>query len=134
LEAWLMLCDAAQLVQGKLYILGGGWDRTSVNNPSLGVAFSIMIEWTETNQRHRFELELQDEDGNALMVGEPPKPLIMGGDFTAGRPAEHPPGMPLWVRQAVNIQNPRFEPNKRYRWELRINGSPLTNLSFYTAG
>ena len=132
LEASLMLCDCAQVVDGKLYILGGGWDRTRVGNPAIGIAMEVLVEWTETNQKHTFEIELQSEDGDPVLVGDPPGPLKISGEFATGRPVQHPPGMPLGVRQALNIQNVPLEPSSRYRWELRIDGHPETWVRFYT--
>ena len=29
---WLILADAAEVVGGKLYLMGGGWDRLTVNS------------------------------------------------------------------------------------------------------
>ena len=132
LETSLILCDAAQLAEGKFYILGGGWENCIYNIPQMALAVTIMVEWDQTNKKHKFELELQDEDGMPIMDGDPPHPLLIEGEFEAGRPPKHPPGMPIGVRQAINIQHPKLEPNKNYRWELRINGEPEARVSFYT--
>jgi len=29
---WLILADAAQVVGNKLYLMGGGWDKLTINN------------------------------------------------------------------------------------------------------
>jgi len=85
---WLILADAAQVVGGKLYLLGGGWDRLTVNKPfpvqqHCALALSIAVPWNETNQRHSFEVEIVAEDS----ATEQPKSLMkMGGQFEVGRP------------------------------------------------
>ncbi|MEW6553567.1 MAG: hypothetical protein AB1384_04700 [Actinomycetota bacterium] len=132
LEIMVMLCDAAEVVEGKFFILGGGWDICNALINHMGLAVDIKVGWTETNQDHRFELELQTEDGEKVMVGEPSSPVIVEGNFNAGRPPNVPPGSPISVKQALNFTNLKLEPGKRYRWEIRIDGSPEAHVSFST--
>lgn len=85
---WLILADAAQVVGAKLYLLGGGWDRLTVNkefpvNQRCALALSIIVPWNETNQKHSFEVEIISEDN----VTEEAKSLVKaGGQFEVGRP------------------------------------------------
>ena len=85
---WLILADAAQVVGGKLYLLGGGWDRITVNSPfpvqqRVALAVSIKVPWNETNQKHTFEVEIISENRET----EELKSLMkMGGQFEVGRP------------------------------------------------
>ena len=85
---WLILADAAQVVGAKLYLLGGGWDRLTVNrafpvDQRCALALSIIVPWNETNQKHSFEVEIISEDTTT----EEPKSLVKaGGQFEVGRP------------------------------------------------
>ena len=86
---WLMVADAAQVVGNKLYLMGGGWDRLTVNqdfpvNQQLGIALAFKVPWTETNERHSFDIELATEDAQTLEK--------IGGEFEVGRPAGAIPG------------------------------------------
>ncbi len=86
---WLMLADEAQVVNNKLYIMGGGWDVLTVNttfpvNQHMGVAVSFLVPWSETNRKHNFEVDILHEDGESLAK--------MGGQFEVGRPAGIPVG------------------------------------------
>lgn len=86
---WLILADAAQVVGGKLYLLGGGWDQIIVNrafpiDQRMALALGINVPWNETNQKHNLEVEIVSED----VATEETKSLMkMGGQFEIGRPA-----------------------------------------------
>ncbi len=81
---WLILGDYVQLVGGKLYLMGGGWDVLTVNQSvplaqPLGVAASFIVGWNETNEQHTVEIEIANERGESLAkivgtmeVGRPP--------------------------------------------------------------
>ncbi len=97
---WLILADAAQVVGGKLNLLGGGWDVLTVNDAfphrqHLAVAVSFKVPWNETNQRHDMHIAiLSDDGGRELMkvegqmeVGRPPG-ILQGQDQRAQIAAE----------------------------------------------
>ena len=44
-----MLADAAQAVEGKLYILGGGWSVTGPEPSASAIAAYIQVPWDRTN-------------------------------------------------------------------------------------
>ena len=81
---WLILADYTQIVGGKLYVMGGGWDILTVNQPlplqqHLGVAAAFKVPWNETNEQHNVEIEFTNERGDSLAkivgvmeVGRPP--------------------------------------------------------------
>lgn len=80
---WLILADAAEVNGGKLYLLGGGFDRINIASPlpqrrRMALAVSISVPWASTNERHRLTLDFMDEDGNRQANVE--------GEFEVGRP------------------------------------------------
>ncbi len=80
---WLVLADAAEVVGGKLYMLGGGWERINVRtgfpfDHKMAVAVSVLVPWNRTNEKHALRLELVDEDGKVLVP--------IDGQFEIGRP------------------------------------------------
>jgi len=69
-----LLADAVQAVQGKLFILGGGWDTLYVSSfparhPSLAIALRVRVPWSATGSSMRIAVELQDADGGKLLPG-----------------------------------------------------------------
>ncbi len=51
---WLILADAAEIVNGKLYMMGGGWNRITANSElpltkSFGISISVTVPWSHTN-------------------------------------------------------------------------------------
>lgn len=93
---WLILADAAQLVGGKLYLLGGGWDVLTVNTgfpvqQRLSIAAAFRVPWNETNQAHTIEVQIADEDGRVLFTA--------GGQLEVGRP----PGLPAGTEQRSQL-------------------------------
>ena len=70
----MLLCDAAQVADGKLYVLGGGWSLTGPDPMPSGIALKIDVGWHEADQAHHWELYLEDADGRPVMVDTPEGP------------------------------------------------------------
>ena len=102
----LLLADSAQVVGGKLYLLGGGWSAIGPDPTPFAFAMLIEVPWNEANQRFRFKLELLSEDGQPVAMPTPQgeQPLVLDGAFEVGRP----PQLPL-------------EPDRVYAWRLSID-------------
>jgi hypothetical protein len=69
-----LLADSVQAVQGKLYILGGGWDTLYVSSfparhPSMAIALRVKVPWSSSGQQVKIGVELQDADGASLLPG-----------------------------------------------------------------
>ena len=45
----MMLADSAQVSEGKLFILGGGWSVTGPPAPS-AIALHVEVPWDQTNR------------------------------------------------------------------------------------
>ena len=126
MKVTLLLADAAEVVQNKLYILGGGWSVTGPGPCTGAIAVQIRVPWDQANRRHRFELTLLDTDGNPVLLesapGEQPQPLQGGGQFEVGRPTGVLPGTPIEWSFVLNFVNLPLPAAGRYVWELKING------------
>ncbi len=97
---WLILADFAQVVDGKLYLMGGGWSLVNVStgfpvSQRCAVALSVQVPWNETNHPHALEIEVATEDGQRMARVE--------GQFEVGRPPGMPPGQPQRVQFAADI-------------------------------
>jgi hypothetical protein len=119
----LMLCDSAQAVSGKLYILGGGWTVIGPEPSPTAIAILVRVPWDEANRRHRLRLELVSEDGNPVRIQGPQglRPLRIDAEFEVGRPPGHRPGRPLPIVFGMNIGPLPLQPDSHYEWRCYIN-------------
>lgn len=85
---YAILADHAEVVAGKLYLMGGGWDTRYVKDmPSqarIAVAIGVRIGWDETNQPTPVHIVIEDDDGKQLVRAQ--------ANVNVGRPPHLPPG------------------------------------------
>ena len=129
----LLLADSAQAVNGKLYILGGGWSITNAKNINMAIAIKIEVPWIEANTRHNLQLALVTEDEQPVKMDDGQNCEVQG-NFEVGRPAGLRSGTPLDVTLAVNIARLNLSPDSRYVWRCFIDGktSDEWQVSFST--
>ncbi len=132
----MLLCDAAQVADGKLYILGGGWSMTGPDPVPSAVALKIDVDWGEAGQPHHWELFLEDADGRPVMLDTPEgaQPVEVRGEFTVAHPPGVPEGSPIDVALAVNLGPIPLATGTRFAWRLMIDGEALpgATLGFTT--
>jgi hypothetical protein len=97
---WLILADYTEIIGGKLYLMGGGWDRLTVNSAfpltkPVGMAAAFRVPWNETNQPQNVEIEIQTDDGES--VGK------VGAQFEVGRPPGMKAGQDQRFQLAANV-------------------------------
>jgi len=141
----MLLADAAQEVNGKLYILGGGWSQLNGPAPT-AIAMKIDVPWNEANARHAFRLTLSDEDGQEVRVGpasdgqvqmvaEGGAPVEIQGEFVVGRPPDAVVGADLPNPMALSFGPLPLRPGA-YTWRLWIDeqSQPEWHCSFRVVG
>ncbi len=121
----LLLCDSAQAVNGKLYILGGGW---SIIGPTIGptaLALKISVPWNEANRKHNVSIKLLTADGRPFMVPGPvekqEQEVRIDAEIEVGRPPGLVEGAPLDTVMAINIGPLPLPPGQRFEWVVEIN-------------
>jgi hypothetical protein len=96
---WIVLADYAEVINNKLYTMGGGWETLTANalpvHHQVGVAVAFSVPWNETNQQHDIEIDIADMDGGSL--GK------ISGQIEVGRPPGIPLGQAQRVQMAVNF-------------------------------
>jgi hypothetical protein len=124
MKVTMLLADAAEAVNGKLYILGGGWSVTGPQPVPSALAIKIEVPWDQANQKHLLVVSLETEDGQPVIVPTPQgeQPLEIKGEFEVGRPAGLKQGTPLDAALAVGVPPLPLKPGSRYTWRLSING------------
>lgn len=128
----MLLCDHAEAVNRKLYVMGGGFSVCAPGVRSMFIALKVIVPWDEANVKHRLAIILQDENGNTIELGKPPRPVRQEGDFEVGRPPGLPMGMDLDFILAMGFSGITLEPDRRYRWQLEIDDEPADHTSFRT--
>jgi hypothetical protein len=125
---YMLLADGADAVGGKLYMLGGGWDRIMIPNlPSRAIkpfalALGITVPYSHTNRKFALTVELIDTDG--AQIGD-----VLRVDLETGRP----PGLTPGASQNTPIgiaTNPEFPGPGRFSFVARIDGAIKNSVSF----
>jgi len=124
---FLILADRAEAVNGKLYLLGGGWDRLGLTSlpghAFFDVAMGVLIEYLETNERHSFSISLEDED-NRVVLG----PIT--GQVEAGRPPGMRPGQ--LQRFMLAVRGPFLIPHAgAFSWAVALDGNRVHETRFW---
>ena len=121
MKATMVLADWAEAMNGKLYIMGGGWSITGPMPVPSAIALKIEVPWEETNRQHSLRLALIDDDGHEVIPVGNEKPIEITGKFEVGRPTGFPPGMSMDSVLALPLPPIPLEPGKRYQWRLWID-------------
>lgn len=121
----MMLADSAQLADGKLYILGGGWSITGPDPTPSAVAIKLNIDRHEVDRVHHWELVLEDADGRPVLIGTDMQPVEIRGEFSVGAPKGVPEGTPVDFPIALGLPALPLLPGSRYQWRLFIDGETL---------
>ncbi|MGH7814566.1 MAG: DUF6941 family protein [Candidatus Binataceae bacterium] len=104
---FLVLADSAQVADGKLFILGGGWGVfRSGNYPAhaqLAVGLNMLIPWEEAGGKFPLSITIADDTGVPII------PEITG-QIQAANSAQLPKGTiqkaPLAVNLNVSLPHP----------------------------
>jgi hypothetical protein len=119
----LLLCDYAQVANGKLTAVGAGWTSTSpVTTHAVGILLDV--PWDQANAPFTWTLELRDADGRPVLQDGPNGaiPVQAGGQIEVGRPVGLPPGTPIPVCIAIPVHGVVLQPSARYVWEFAVDG------------
>lgn len=116
----VFLCDAAESVNGKLYILGAGWSQTLADQPAnMSLAMKLLVPWSRANETFTVRASLVDEDQEQPVdVGQGE---IMGeAGVEVGRRPGLRQGTPLDASFVFPFQG-LVLPQGGYVWKIEIN-------------
>lgn len=134
--ATMMLCDHAQVADGKLFINGGGWSITAAHAAPSAIAMLVMVPWNRAGSPLSMQVDLIDEDGHPVVqqAEGAVNPVSISVQIDVERPAAHPAGVPIDVPLALGIPPLHLSPYSRYSWRLSIDGATREEwaLSFST--
>lgn len=124
MKATILLADYAQVTDGKLNVIGGGWKIIGPEAAPFAVAVLVEVPWDRTNEQHHIHLELLDVDGNPVLVPQldgREAALVIDARFEMGRPPGFKRGVALNFPVAVNLPAQPLAPNATYEWRMTIN-------------
>jgi hypothetical protein len=128
----MLLCDAAQQVGGKLYVLGGGWTHAITREPiNMALGVVIAVPWTRTNERLDIHVELLTDDGAPVNFGG--QHVATGGQIEVGRPAGVKAGSDLNAALAFQFNGLPLTPGG-YVWQLRVGEDVEARTPFWIRG
>lgn len=129
MDVTLLLCDFAEAVNGKLYVMGGGWNVLfAPGQPvTMSVAAVIAVPWDQTNRKHELALELLTEDGESVAMED--ETIAVTGEFELGRPPGIKPGSSLnapfvWTFAGLVLESGGYE------WKVSIDDEPVASRAF----
>ena len=97
---YALIADYAEMVGGKLYVMGGGWDNTTAPEVPAGIRMAVVVGvrlgWEETNTAIPVEMTVHDDDAQEL--------VRVNGAVQVGRPTELTPGATQLAQIAINLQ------------------------------
>lgn len=133
LQEWgvvMLLCDYAEELGGKLYIMGGGWTHLQTpNEPSnISLAIKLSIPWNQANEPHDLAIRLLTEDGEPV-PNDSGGYIELTGKVEVGRPAGLRPGTNLDLALSARFQGIELEPGG-YRFSLEIDETELGGATF----
>src|SRR6266540_1014579 len=125
---FFILADHAEAVNGKLYLMGGGWDRIFVSdfNKSVDIAFAlgVLVPWNATNMRHTIQITIEDLDRKQ------PVPFNLSAGFVTGRPPSITEGETQRALLALSDVSVKFDEPGAYQAIARIVGGHERRVEF----
>lgn len=96
---YALIADYAEIVGGKLYVMGAGWDHTFAPEAPATVRFAaavgVRVGWEETNRSIPVQVTVEDDDSRELMR--------VDGAVQVGRAPDLPPGASQLAQFAINL-------------------------------
>lgn len=141
MEIDAFLCDSVVSAEGKLYVQGAGWNtiwaqKFPARHPRVGIGIIVHIPYTATNQVHKLEIRIEDQDGNVMPLGDAApgtesadgKIRRLGGEFNVGRPPMLPAGDQQVVALAIQVDGLSFEEPNMYNVVIDLDGSEAKRI------
>jgi hypothetical protein len=131
----MFLADRAEAINGKLYVMGGAWDRLQVPElpgpllVPISVAVVITVPWSLTNREFTFSLELVDVDNQLVPMSDDSE--VFSIPFEVGRPPGLREGRPQKNVLSVMIgPGLEFERAGTYSFRGLIDGEERSRATF----
>jgi uncharacterized protein DUF6941 len=121
----MLLADAAQVANGKLFILGGGWTICGPEPTLMAIAIKLEVGPDEAGQSHDWSITLVDEGGEQVLLDAPDGqrlPVEVGGKFEAIPSPDVPPEVPFDLPMAISVGPLPLPPGRGFAWQFAMDG------------
>lgn len=120
-----LLADAAEVVGGKLYLIGGAFDTiwadsVPVAHPRLSFVLRLLFSPGEVGRKHKVEVNIMSEDGKRI--------ASVGGELEIGRNPNLPRGWKQGFLSVLNFVNLKFENFGDYSFEVVANNFGIKSV------
>ncbi|MHB1981452.1 MAG: DUF6941 family protein [Sulfobacillus sp.] len=128
IQAILMLADSAQVVDGKLFVLGGGWTLTGPRPSPMALVAQLQVPRCESDTKHVVRFELLTDDGGPYLVPTGPTseaaqaPMVIETEVAVAGSSDLRAGALVSIPVAINLSPLQLSPGQRYSWRLSIDG------------
>ena len=124
------LADAVQVVGGKLFALGGGWDQLLVSrfptrHSSMGIGMRITFPWGWDKSPVSMGVDLQDQDGRSILGTRMPHRKL-----PVKSPPGFSPGSVYGYPMAFTFNSLPFESAGDYSFVIYLDDEPAHRLRF----
>ena len=123
---YAFLAEGAESVNGKIYIVGGGFDtiwteKVPIIYPKLSFVLKIIFDAAEIGRSHKLEIQIIDEDGGNVAT--------VGGDLTIHKKSpDLPKGWEQGITSVLNFVNLKFSKIGSYSFNIVVNNSSLKSI------
>lgn len=120
-----MVADAAHVAGGKLYVLGGQWDRLMVarfpaQHPAMTVVLVLKVEYSEALTDHQLTVE--------LMLDQESQDVKVVGNLRTGHAATLARGAPSFAPIVLPFYGITFAAPGRYEWVVTVGEDELGRI------
>ncbi len=121
-----ILADSAQVVGGKLYVLGGAFDtinskKAPIIHSAMSLAFRLLFDAGEVDRTHNLEIVILDEDGKQIAKA--------GGPLMVKRNPNKPAGWKQGFLGVLNFANLKFEKFGDYNLNIMFNNTSVKSIT-----
>jgi hypothetical protein len=132
MKATMLLCDFAEEVGGKLYIMGGGWSR--LKRPrvptTMCLAVNLSISWEEVAAVHKLKAELVTSDNETVTL-DGSAVRVVGTLHQEGAPASTTSRfIPIESNFVLRFDGLVLDPGL-YSWTLEVDDNLMASVAFF---
>lgn len=118
----MILGDFARVADGKLDVLGGGWNVTGPGPTNLGIGIITEVAWDELDAKHTLRVRLEDHEGHPVRNSDGSPALEFEGEMVTQRPPGVLLGLPVVNHLGVNIAGIQLPPGRHFRLQAAADG------------
>jgi hypothetical protein len=126
-----LVADSAQVANGKLYILGGGWNYVNLSGSrstvaAMTLAGRVVVPWSKTNRDLPFPIQLVHSDGEEFFTDQFQIRLLL----SAKPMPDQPPSMETATPFTIDIYNLAFPRPGEYAFVIYHEDVELSRVRF----